>query len=1347
MIAINRSVIEVTDEKDRGDAPVATVDLVRGEYAYILLGDPGLGKTTVFTQEAQAIGERIIRARDFIGLEHDPEIYSGRTLYIDGLDETRAGTQDGRSVLGQICAKLAKLGVPRFRLSCREADWLGSSDKTSLARILGSNGLLRVYRLMPLRDSEVATLLRDAFSVSDPKQFVKRAEEMGLDALLQNPQTLKMLAKAVASHETWPDSRIKAYELACETLVTERNPEHNAAKRKSWPSTPTLLDAAGLICTVYLLANRSAIQFVATETDEASALLVREMKNDETLPLAQCLETNLFVAIGESEWIPAHRSVAEYLAARYLSQRIANGLPINRIASLMFGADGGVITSLRGLNAWLATCSPLARTRLIDVDPIGVLLYGDVKAFSKTEKVQLLRALKRSIEFDTARQNEDWNSFAFSALVTPDMTDEFAQILRNPSRERADQTLADVVVTALSHSPKLMGVETALLDLAKDSTRWPGMRRYALRAYLDTYSNSFQMARTLVDQITEGEIEDRNDDLLGILLQWLYPNELSPTETLRYLRPQKSGNHFGAYWRFWSLIFLKKISSEELPVVLDALASRPVLSNHRRAEVYWTLAQQILVRGLNELGDTIDDERLYRWMGITLGAHDHDYLSGDEKKSVHAWFASHPSRHFSLLRVAMSHLGEGAPLSRATRRLHEAKWPEQTALQLLAIAASEQRQSLAKDIFWRATRVLYEPSIPTDLSIEILEAWVNDNPQFQHSFDSFCCCKIDDWRIEESIRKSDARREKSERITQYVAALSESSPDRVNVQGLYYIALAYLGLLHEARGDSAKDRLSDFFCGDGVLIEKALAALDATCTRLDLPTAEQILSSHLSNQERLLARPLIVSLDRYEARFADGFLKLPEATLRAGLMASYASPTEQDIAWRKTLAIARPDWFADVWVQYVSASVNAGKTNVNGVYEVVNETVYAEVAHTAIPKILSKFPRRATVQQLYDLERLIAKLPSIVPLKEALSMVDARLALKVLDVGQRTYWLAAGLFLAPHKYEKRLRKWVEGSEVRIGHLGDFLGRHNNASGRLNTVPESSTSLLIELLAPSSRPDRPDDGRYKVTPEMQRGDLIAGWINELSANPSEAAMEALARLASLPTLSSWSNALRNAITSQTIVRRDANFRFASVADVAATLSKGKPANAPDLYAIVIDELDQVTAEIERGSLDLYKQCWNVDSNNNGVSPKPEEACRDSLCALMRERLARYGIDCPTESRHADRKRSDVWFTHDSFGVPAEVKRHMNDDLWSAIKNQLVAKYTIDPRAAGYGIYIVFWFGAVDKHKLVSPTLGIKPKNATQLSNALRQTLDDSLQSFIHIKVIDVSLQRLNAPRAT
>ena len=72
----------------------------RSTPAYVLLGDPGAGKTTEFGREAEmmaASGERAeyVKARDFVTLHIDshPE-WRGSVLFIDGLDEIRSGLVD-----------------------------------------------------------------------------------------------------------------------------------------------------------------------------------------------------------------------------------------------------------------------------------------------------------------------------------------------------------------------------------------------------------------------------------------------------------------------------------------------------------------------------------------------------------------------------------------------------------------------------------------------------------------------------------------------------------------------------------------------------------------------------------------------------------------------------------------------------------------------------------------------------------------------------------------------------------------------------------------------------------------------------------------------------------------------------------------------------------------------------------------------------------------------------------------------------------------------------------------------------------------------------------------------------
>src|SRR5262249_45521382 len=122
------------------------------ESALVILGEPGAGKTTVFQDAAAAEADAVfVTVRDFLALS--PTGWEGKTVYLDGLDELRAKTADGASVLDRLRDRLDGMGCPRFRLSCRAADWYGSSDAARLA-LVSSDGKITVLRIDPLTDAD-----------------------------------------------------------------------------------------------------------------------------------------------------------------------------------------------------------------------------------------------------------------------------------------------------------------------------------------------------------------------------------------------------------------------------------------------------------------------------------------------------------------------------------------------------------------------------------------------------------------------------------------------------------------------------------------------------------------------------------------------------------------------------------------------------------------------------------------------------------------------------------------------------------------------------------------------------------------------------------------------------------------------------------------------------------------------------------------------------------------------------------------------------------------------------------------------------------------------------------------
>lgn len=102
----------------------------------VLLGEPGLGKSTEFKRAATGEADaEVISVGRF--LSRPALAMQDRTLYLDGLDEHRARTGGGRSVMDHILGKLEELGRPKVRLSCRTADWYGGSDVGALSQVAG----------------------------------------------------------------------------------------------------------------------------------------------------------------------------------------------------------------------------------------------------------------------------------------------------------------------------------------------------------------------------------------------------------------------------------------------------------------------------------------------------------------------------------------------------------------------------------------------------------------------------------------------------------------------------------------------------------------------------------------------------------------------------------------------------------------------------------------------------------------------------------------------------------------------------------------------------------------------------------------------------------------------------------------------------------------------------------------------------------------------------------------------------------------------------------------------------------------------------------------------------------
>jgi predicted NACHT family NTPase len=334
----------------------------------VLLGDPGAGKSHTFRDLATSCGGRYLTARSFLTL---PVRNTGELLFIDGLDERRAGRGD-RDTVDTLAAKLIEADPAAVRISCRVADWLGKSDLVSLGPFFEGRGGMVVLVLEALTpDERRAVLMDDGMPLAEADELLRGAEERGLSEFLGNPQNLLLLRQAVKSGP-WPATRSDLFEMATRLMLQEKNSEHARTGGGTYAGEELWLPA-GAAMAARLISDIEAISLADQEGTQTvpSYRTLPFFAPDRTMA---ALGRRVFTAGQVPESIDyVHRTTAEYLGAAWLAQTVRAGLPIGRVIALM-GVDGHPAPELRGLHAWLAVHLPEHAERLIDADPYGILV-------------------------------------------------------------------------------------------------------------------------------------------------------------------------------------------------------------------------------------------------------------------------------------------------------------------------------------------------------------------------------------------------------------------------------------------------------------------------------------------------------------------------------------------------------------------------------------------------------------------------------------------------------------------------------------------------------------------------------------------------------------------------------------------------------------------------------------------------------------------------------------------------------------------------------------------------------------------------------------------------------------
>ena len=1185
-----------------------------------------------------------------------------------------------------------------------------------------------------------------------------------------------MLAEVVDDGKGWPGSRLDLFEAACRQMAREHNSGHVAAagSRAAGPvsadgaALEDVLDAAGRLCAVQLISGAADYALTAgPESDDLPAFdrcadgwsSPGDSAERGASLLRAALATRLFRASANGGARPVHRHVAEFLGARHVAGLIRNetgrGLPVSRVLALITGGDGIVVTPLRGFSAWLAALCPDARRDLVERDPVGVGLYGDVSGFSTDEK----RALLASLERQTSQGFAVFGMAAFAPmvaldpvaafvpLVTSDMEPAFRDALTAPILKDRP-AFARFVLQVLVRGPRLPNISSALMDIVRGSASSLDVGSAALDAFVRHRENGSEKTielRELLDDVHAGRVADPDDELRGTLLTELYPHALSPSDVWEYCSPPSNQEPFGSYFLFLSRTVVERCSDGQVAEHLDALAVRqgaaaPLL------ESLWLkdLLMGLLARGLDLHGEEIETKRLYDWLGVSLTPFE---LPGADAGSqrIRAWLERHPDTQKSVFAEGLRRAATDSAFFRGAYdvwpRLHDSTLPADFGLWYLRQAEAASDRRVAEYLLKCAFDAVCDRKGDDGLTVDVLIEHARAHPVLADAFSKLSVCHLDDPRSRrgEHIRHMQRHHEEDRRRRQAWVDHVRSCEDALRANRgephlLYQMAAAYFGCLLEVEGENPRARLDNLFLGDDRLVEVALNALRGAIGRSDVPELDEIIRLRERDREHRLALPFLAGLAERDRTAPDAPSRLDDRQMRTALAFLCCGVSPQEPPWYRRLLVSDPEQVAEVLIRCAASELRGGRAHVRGIEALARDDNHAHVAAVASLCILRSFPVRCTAQQLADLNCLLWSALRYADHASFKDLIGRKLSRTSMNVAQRARWLAAGFVLSTDSFSDRLLAFARGGERRVRELAAFLGGSQDAavwSDRLETI---GLQVLVRLLGASFGPYAlPAGGAVLATPAVEASDHVRRMIRRLAESPAGAALDALA---SDESLVEWRDELIRARDEQRAIRRDAAYRHPDVEQVCRTLKNGPPANARDLAALVGDRLDEIAQQVRTGNDNGWRLYWNEGEHRRAAEPKHEDSCRDALIGVMRQRLPQE-VDAQPEGRYANEGRADIRIACRDFQIPVEIKKHCHRDLWSALRNQLLAQYTIDPATGGCGIYLVFWFGDTAECRLPPPPSGSRPESPDELKARLEEGLTPDEARRISVRVIDVS----------
>jgi hypothetical protein len=602
------------------------VDTLSSASALGVLGDPGLGKTTVLHRMADLAAPRtkqvwvdLFEVTDLsafaqlveqplkVALSALPTISAAMqdpavddvqmdgtepiAIILDGVDECPV---DARTFARWVERLIQQVEVRRIQLfvGCRTADWPQSLDQM-FQRDLSS---WQVVQLAPLRRADIVTWA-DAQGI-DPDAFLHTIGRAGAGPLAAIPITLRLLTRLFQEQRALPRRTVELYRDGLLALSEEWDSERRQAMRFA-PQGARLtalqrMAVASRVAAYLQLGGRTALwrggESEALSTDLRLSELVGGVESvgagefsvsaDSVL---ETLATGLFTGLGSDRLVFAHHTFLAYLTAHYLTERL---VPEPQLRSLLvsIAATGraAIQPALREIAAWLVCLDPNRHGWLIEVDPETIASYSFLTEHAGVRAALVERLLALAAE-GTLRA-----PFAvhFPQLAHPGLADQLRLVLQDGTLEQ--QTLA----LDIADGARPGELVEDLLQFALDGSHLAHLRAEA--AQIASGLDRARAAERLLP-LTPDPGDDPDDELRGAVLEACWPDVLSTETLIERLTPPQNRNLVGGYAVF-RMRLPQAARDEDLAVLLRWAGQQAERHRQRTYSTRLQLEEELLVR-------------------------------------------------------------------------------------------------------------------------------------------------------------------------------------------------------------------------------------------------------------------------------------------------------------------------------------------------------------------------------------------------------------------------------------------------------------------------------------------------------------------------------------------------------------------------------------------------------------------------------------------------------------------------------------------------------------------------------------------------------------------------------